>query len=149
MKERLTAIVGSVISAIVALLGFSGCDDSSSQLDMYGTPYGDFRVSGLVTDEEGAPVNKARIIVRPYGFGDRHYIPQKVDTLSTDMAGMYNGEISDFPSTKIVIVCEDPKGAYKTDSVEVKPKYENGDNGWYSGVATAEVNFKLKKEKEN
>lgn len=147
MKQRLAAIVGSIFSAIIAMLGFSAC---VAEL-MYGSPNGDFRVSGLVTDEEGAPVDKARVIVRPYGFGDGHYFLRdyECDTLSTDIAGKYRGEINGFPSKKIVIVCEDPQGGYQTDSVEVTPKYVNGDNDWYMGVATAEVNFKLKKAEEN
>ncbi len=147
MKQKITTIVGAVMSAIVAILGFSSCEAEY----MYGTPHGDFRVSGLVTDEEGAPVNKARIIVRPYGFGNGEFFlhDYECDTLVTDIAGKYRGEISGVPSKKVVIVCEDPQGGYQTDSVEVKPKYENGDHDWYEGAATAEVNFKLKKAEEN
>ena len=148
MKKKFASIIGSIFSAIIAMLGFSSCEAEY----MYGTPNGDFRVSGLVTDEEGAPVNKARVIVRPYGFGDGHYFlnDYECDTLSTDIAGKYRGELKRrSPSKKIVIVCEDPQGGYQTDSVEVNPKYEGGDHDWYMGAATAEVNFKLKKAEDN
>lgn len=145
MKSKLIAIIESLISAVIALLGFSSCDSEV----MYGSPNGDFRVSGLVTDEEGIPIDKARVIVRPYVFGDGMYYHHECDTLTTDLAGKYWGEINGIPSSKIVIVCEDPQGAYQPDSVEIKPKYENGDHDWYEGVATAEVNFKLNKAAEN
>ena len=145
MKQKLTAIVGSVVSSILAMLGFSSCSDVEA--DMYGTPHADFKVSGLVTDDEDAPVNKARVIIRPYEYYNGQYFLDKYqcDTLTTDVAGKYKGQITGFPSDKIVIVCEDPQGGYQTDSVEVKPKYENGDKSWFVGVATAEANFKLKK----
>lgn len=61
MKNRLTAIFGTLLSAIVSMLGFSAC---SSQADMYGSPYGDFKISGIVTDEADKPVAGARIMVR-------------------------------------------------------------------------------------
>ncbi len=151
MKHKFTAIFGSMISAIIAMLGFSSCSESDEPFEdiplMYGTPHAEFKFSGLVTDENGKPIDKARVIVRPYGYGDGHYILHQnaVDTVSTDVAGKYKGELSCFPSQKIVLVCEDPRGAYQTDSVEVRPKYENGDHNWDFGVAKAEANFKLKK----
>lgn len=147
MKQKFAAIVGSVVSYIIAMLGFASCSSDDVVEYMYGTPHADFQVSGLVTGEEDAPVNKARVIVRPYGYGDgQHFLNEHdCDTLTTDIAGKYEGQITSFPSDKIVIVCEDPQGGYETDSIEVKPKYENGSNNWFLGVATAEVNFKLKK----
>lgn len=146
MKQKLTAIVGPVISSILAMLGFSSCSDVEA--DMYGTPHADFKVSGLVTDDEDTPIDKARVIIRPYGHMDGQYFldEYQCDTLTTDIAGKYKGQITNiFPSDKIVIVCEDPQGGYQTDSVEVKPKYEKGGKKWFVGVATAEANFKLKK----
>lgn len=61
MRNKLAAIVGSVMSAIIALLGFSSCSEPEPEPvpDMYGSPYATFKVSGNLTDEIGELVGSA------------------------------------------------------------------------------------------
>ncbi|MBD5346273.1 MAG: hypothetical protein HDR92_03970 [Bacteroides sp.] len=148
MKQKLSAIVGSLMSVILGLLGFSSCDQSEPDdpmLLMYGSPYGEFKFSGLVTDEAGAPVEKARIIVRTVSDekGNYYYTPYGTDTVMTDNKGKYEGKMgTNFPSVRLL--CEDPSGQYKPDSTDLQLKYKDGE-GWFMGTASSVTNFKLKK----
>ena len=49
MKEKL-------LLAAASLLGFATACENKRTVDMYGTPYFDYKVKGKVTDKEGAPV---------------------------------------------------------------------------------------------
>lgn len=115
---------------------------------MYGCPHGTFKVSGNVTDEAGAPVAGAGIIVKILRSDEYPVWP--IDTLTTDKAGKYNGkEYSIYPEDDIRLVCEDPGGEFAPDSVTVDPHYTGGGKDWFIGTANERVDFKLKKaEKE-
>lgn len=131
------------MSAIMTILGFSACDEIGT--DMYGCPHATFKVSGNVTDEAGAPVSGAYVIVK--GVESRNFSNSwTIDTLSTNQAGVYKKDWQNFlPAEKIRFVCEDPGGEFASDSVTVEPHYTGGDKDWYVGEATERVDFKLKK----
>lgn len=136
------------MSAIIALLGFSSCssDDEPEEYSnlMYGCPYGTFKVSGTVTDEAGAPVGGANIILKDI-YSVSPFRIWTLDTLTTNNAGKYNKEFNTSPDHKIRLVCEDPGSKLAPDSATVEPHFKGGDNDWYKGTASERVDFKLKK----
>lgn len=153
MKQRIMGIVGSLISAIVSMLGFSGCDGGAASDEpgalMYGSPHGEFQFSGLVTDGSGTPIEKARVIVRTVKDEDGNYIhwPIICDTVFTDKAGLYKGEMKTSSATAMIL-CEDPAGHYRPDSTEVVLKYKDPGENMFVGTATAITNFSLSKTSE-
>lgn len=162
MKQRIKAIIGSLISAIVAMLGFSGCNGGEAPDEpgalMYGSPYGEFQFNGLVTDGSGSPIEKARVIVRTVVDEHGNYIHRPVicDTVFTDKSGMYKGAMRTNTDTAMIL-CEDPAGKYLSDSTEValkyisskQPEYKEFQGGdWFVGTATAKTNFTLRKVPE-
>lgn len=161
-EKRLTRIIGSLLTAVLGILGFSGCgenDGIDDRPDMYGTPYGDFQISGIVSDEEGAPVDSARVISRAHKFdGNDHdtengYMVHDEwynDTVYTDAKGHYLLEKSGLiPYGAVMVVVQDPKGGYESTYREVKLDYKGESyDGWYVGKAEATVDFTLKKKEE-
>lgn len=160
MKKEtlLTRIIGSMLTAVLALLGFSGCsetDGDGNMLLMYGTPQGEFQISGLVTDEEGAPLDSARVISRTYKYDGTDYETENGylvnnewynDTTYTDSKCHYLLEKSgSFPYGEVMVVVQDPKGGYESTYKEVKLDYQGKADGWYVGRAEATANFTLKK----
>lgn len=154
-KETLfTRIIGSMLIAVLALLGFSSCsetDGDDNMVYMYGTPQGEFQISGLVTDEEGEPLDSARVISRwfPYSGNDLEtengYAVRYADTAYTDSKGHYNLENKHTTNREVMMVVQDPKGGYESTFKTVKLEYKGGDGGWNIGKAEATANFTLKK----
>ena len=58
-----------MLSGALALLGFAGCsgdgDDFPEQPSLYGAPVNtmDYRVLGMVTDEDGKPLKDIQVII--------------------------------------------------------------------------------------
>lgn len=72
------------------------------------------------------------------------------DTLYTEETGEYLfKDDSAWPKMTYRVVCEDPDGIYKADSVDVKMTPTGGDGNWYGGSDSKEVNFKLTKKKDS
>ncbi|MBO5267177.1 MAG: radical SAM-associated putative lipoprotein [Muribaculaceae bacterium] len=150
IKQTIKKQFNLLLSAVLALLGFSACDSITGGGDepvMYGTPYGDYEISGLVTDEASTPLSNMRVIVSSAdskGVGYRHY---DADTVYTDEQGHYMVKNEGHSFSNRQVYCEDPAGVYEADSTVVKLDYKGG-SGWYQGEAVATADLKLKKKAE-
>lgn len=145
MKGKILTLLSAIMSGIISLLGFSACSNEI----MYGSPHGDFKVSGLVKSESGQPIQNVRIIIRKWSPGkDYLYVPGASDTVMTNVKGMYYDSGESSGETRMRVVCEDPSGAYESDSVEVRLDYKGGDHDWYIGKAEATADFTLRKAEE-
>lgn len=147
IKQKIKKHFNLLLSAVLALLGFSACDSINDTPQMYGTPHGDYEISGLVTDEASTPLSNIRVIVSSTdskGVGYRQY---DADTVYTDEKGHYVVENEGFSSSRRQVYCEDPAGVYEADSTIVKLDYKGG-SGWYHGKAVATADLKLKKKAE-
>ncbi|MDE6792417.1 MAG: radical SAM-associated putative lipoprotein [Muribaculaceae bacterium] len=148
MKFRFSTFLTTVFSSFLAFLGFSSCDnDNGSEISMmYGSPYGEFKFSGLVTDEEGNPIKDARVIVRTHTDEEGSFFMLDSDTVATNASGEYKGE-RDTWVHEARIVCQDPKGDFLPDSTVVALDYTKDRNEtWYMGTANVTTNFTLKKD---
>lgn len=157
--SRITMIVSTMLSSLLALLGFSGCDNEV--LVEYGTPHADFKITGLVDSGAGAPVAKARIITRQIKLKGTEDLPQDrdvngysliygCDTTYTDDAGRYTlMGYSYLSSREIEIVAEKPDDGYAPAYKLTELEYKGGDGRWNIGTATATINFTLQKDDTN
>lgn len=133
-----------LLSGALALLGFASCGEVACE---YGTPHADYEIKGKVQNEAKQPLEGMRMIVveNPSVTGETY--PGQRDTLYTGDAGEYLFEDNYTMTKKYRVVCEDPNGVYKADSVDVEMKPEHG-KGWYMGSDSKEINFELKKNEE-
>lgn len=149
-ESYLKRMVGSLLTAVLAILGFSSCKEEL----MYGTPHGEFEISGIVTDEAGDPMEGMRVISRSrrstgddseYGYSTT----ENCDTVYTDSKGHYVIEQETIAGPKwAFVLAEDPDGGYESAYEELNLKYHGGDHDWYFGKAVATADFVLKKTEE-
>lgn len=148
-KRKLLLITcNQVLSGALALLGFASCAEGEVPCE-YGTPHAKYEIKGKVCDEKEQPMEGMRLIVKgnPSGTGS-DYTGRK-DTVYTENIGEYTFK-DDYawPGTKYRVVCEDPTGVYKADSVDVEMEPGHRSSGWYHGSDSKKVDFELKKKEE-
>lgn len=146
-ENYLMRLVGALLTAVLAVLGLSSCNGEY----MYGTPHADFEISGIVTDEEGDPMEGVRVISRSRrdaGEGTDYGYSTTIDcdTAYTDAKGHYLIERTDVFGPKwVFVLAEDPEGGYGPEYEELHLKYQGGDHDWYDGKAVVTADFVLKK----
>ena len=67
MRKKVSCFSTRVWAGFLALLGFASCTSNEDPEDIpleYGTPTVGFQVQGVVTDEEGNPLEDIQVIVR-------------------------------------------------------------------------------------
>ncbi|MDR2890310.1 MAG: radical SAM-associated putative lipoprotein [Alistipes sp.] len=137
---------GKIISGLLALLGFAGCDDFGEQRDMYGTPHAEFEFKGAVTNEYNAPLRDVKIVVKS-GWNDN-----EIAVGITDSRGEYDIEFGDMGGSGITfsVVAEDIDGeanggkfATETETIEIEKEDYVGGDGWYIGKMAKTVDFVL------
>lgn len=67
MRKNVSCFSTRVWAGFLALLGFASCNSNEDPGDIpleYGTPTVGFQVQGVVTDEEGNPLEDIQVIVR-------------------------------------------------------------------------------------
>ena len=154
MKNKLSQLTQWLLTTVIALLGFSACDDKTDPLDyplMYGTPTADYKAEGIVTDEDGNHIKGIQIkaemksvltgdldsqIVYSDDSGkyatEKHYEKKLLTLTATDIDGEENG--GEFEEKVINLQ-------------EMIPLWDKTDaDGWYIGVYNYVVNFKLTKK---
>ena len=137
-----------LLSSALIALGFTSCEEME---DEYGSPSRDFQVKGVVTDENGKPIENIRVIIRnAYEYG---YSP---DTTYTDAQGNFSsnvirdyGFINEHTAYFDDIDGDANGGTFQSDSTSLNDmpskQTEKGD-GWYEGKYEFEVQKKLKKK---
>lgn len=149
LLSSLNRITSVLFSAIIALLGFSSCeDDGGMNVVMYGAPYGEFEVKGTVTDVDGNPLENTQIIIRPVNIDyeakehvDYYY---NCDTTYTDVSGQFKVNNEHGFSEYLRIVAHPANKTLESDSIRQKLHYSGGDNSWYMGKAKITQDFILK-----
>lgn len=154
MRKKVSCFSTRVWAGFLALLGFASCTSNEDPEDIpleYGTPTVGFQVQGVVTDEEGNPLEDIQVIVRRAYNNDY----RSGDTIYTDSKGAFAAE--KFVTTGSVpdeqkVYFNDENKVFKSDSILLKDmkleKIEEG-SGWSQGTYQATTEVKLKKaEKE-
>lgn len=151
------AFLNSVLGGILALLGFSSCDNTViGGMAMYGQPHADFTVKGTVTDEDGNPVEGIRTVVDSYlewtdHAGYEYSQLDLTDTLYTGSDGKVQMKSSIFDAGRLVVTLTDVDGEMNGGTFEEQViedlqvnKTKEGE-GWYTGAYEAEFKATLKK----
>ncbi|MBD5215196.1 MAG: hypothetical protein HDS78_01545 [Bacteroidales bacterium] len=118
-----------MLGAIIALLGFSACGE---ELCMYGTPSGEYEISGLVYGDDNEKLDGAMVTT---SMRDTIYTSEGKYTIKSPERT--------FPINKIEVKAE--KSGYKDQTKEVTLEYSGGKGSWYEGKAEAVQDFNLQK----
>lgn len=147
--KRINSVISDwlarVVAVVLAAFGFS-CGDNEAPC-MYGTPTGDFEVSGSVTDANDNPVEGAEIRVTKKDCPSTAY---SEGTTKTNSDGTYiMSKEGTIPHDVWKVVCIPPDDSLEPDSTNVRVKYvkikDKKDAWMYVGETSFEANFKLKK----
>lgn len=154
MKNKILTIANSLITLILAVIGFSSCGDDNGKYDLveYGTPTTDFNVTGKVTDSNGKPIKGIQVTVINGETSYKPYMPK----VYTDENGNYTTKDS-----TIVWIRDDMRvefddvdgeangGEFAKDSVvkaNMKQHKIKEGKGWYQGKYLFTANKTLKKK---
>lgn len=145
MKRRLLKKHNQLLAFILSLLGIGGactfsCCAYGTPVE-YGTPHATFKVYGKVTSEDNTEIPNARVVLQE-------------DTAYTNENGNYNVQVIEFPSNQDFLIefmdiDGNTNGAYQSKDTIVSfqdPVFENGENPWYSGETSKEIDIKLKED---
>lgn len=148
-KKQWLQICNRVMSGTLVLLGFTACNNASGGDEpcMYGQPHADYEIKGKVQNQDEQPVTDAQIIVKELDTQNRPW-RMHPDTVYVGKAGDYVYQNGGTNYGRFRVVCEDPSGVYESDSTDVEMHPTGGDNNWYIGHDSQEVNFNLKKKAE-
>ena len=153
------------LAGLLSLLGFTGCgkdNNGDGEISVeYGSPSSYFKVLGRVTNEQGQPLGGMRVVASEvtavWSKGPKQcYSGLLRDTVYTASDGSFVGIYSTFPADSVYIHMKIEDSAepsvYDSDSVTVgfaKGDLKGGDNHWFKGEATKEVDVKLKAKKKS
>ena len=141
-NHKLLKVANWLLAGILALLGFSACNDDEEQPDMYGTPHANFTIKGKVVN-----------LVEHHG--DNRSWFDTIPAVSTSSAGTFTYQFEEFPTDKLRIIATDidgpQNGSYEKDSTDLALSDNDykGRDGWYRGTVEKEINFNLKKKIKN
>lgn len=159
MKKKRIITVRTLLSGVLAMLGFAGCANSADASCEYGMPMVDYRVTGEVKDESGKPLPGIQVIVKDEALlgkeGAKPYQRYEGDTIYTDSKGAFQSAmiVSSYLKEQEVIFNDvDGKengGEFESvkmsvDDLESK-RIKKGD-GWYSGEYELKAKVQLKKK---
>ena len=158
MKKRIFS-VRTLLSGVLAVLGFAGCEKAWNGECEYGSPSVDYRVIGEVTDEAGKPLSGIRVIVQDKYLlskdGDYHTYYHEGDTVYTDAKGAFkSAKIHSGGIFQQRVVFDDVDGEanggeFRTVDMSIKDfdskQIEKGD-GWYDGEYELSTKVQMKKK---
>lgn len=167
--------IETLLSGILALLGFTGCSDDINTpneiICLYGSPSVGYRVFGTVTDKEGKPLKDIQVIIEnpkiaTYLDEEGKSILPKVDTVNmkilpdtvyTDEKGRFSG-LNTIASSlnKLTVEFRDIDGEANRGHFESKKLVENDFNkkqeqkaeGWSTGKFELSKTVKLNRKSE-
>lgn len=152
MKKR--KLGSRLLTGVLSVLGFVGCDGTGGNEDMYGCPIVGFQVKGTVISEDAEPLKGIQVIVRT----DWNNSAGGADTIYTDEKGEFKShELSEVAIEKQEVYFNDVDGeknggAFKPDSILLqkmdKKQLEKG-HGWYTGKFEFSTKVKLSKKEKN
>ena len=163
---KLMDVVNMLLTALVSVLGFAACHEEEDDSVEYGCPYSDYVINGTVTDEGGTPISNIRVVVSDLS---PDYTEEKADsmmkagemppfakTVRTDNNGRFvYTERNGYLNGQFAICLTDDDGAQNGGEFETtfistfgaeKKQTKKGDNNWFEGEFTFNVETKMKKK---
>ena len=143
----------AMLASLLSLLGY-GCSVEDGPV-AYGTPpYPDYVFKGLVTDEDGTPVEGVKTsLKRFYRTSDSVYV-EGVDSVQTDAEGLYKMQYkgTEYPAMKLIVEDIDGEangGDFQNDTLDVdfeKAVQTKKGGSRYEGTFEITKDIKLKKK---
>jgi putative lipoprotein (rSAM/lipoprotein system) len=150
-----------IITGLLALLGFSGCNIENDGPDMYGPPsvvmYGvpeaQFVAKGAVTDGEDKPIENIRVVLKIKDDEGHSYREGYRDTVYTDSKGEFRTDLRPVTEWPIELIAADIDGAENGGEFKEMTKEFAAEEGEWNDqeeVFVKQVDFTLTaKEDEN
>ncbi len=140
VQRRFWILSNALISAILALIGFSSCSET---LDEYGTPSADFKVMGNVSSKSNQQsIPGIRVVMNRdtvhtgadgnYVIIDKGAFPtnQTYEISFEDIDGTLNGSFMKYDT---IVEFEDPQ-------------FSGGNDSWYDGETAQTMNIQMEPE---
>jgi len=149
---RISKIYRMIISALLALLGFSCVNENGPFYAEYGVPSATYKAKGIVVSEsDNSPIKGICVELKRYARYDE-YGP--IGTAYTNSDGSFFLEGSEFPRQKLYVEFIDVDGKLNGSFVkmEIEADYTNktftgGSGHWYVGEAEIDLGtIKMKPE---
>jgi putative lipoprotein (rSAM/lipoprotein system) len=142
-----------IITGLLALLGFSGCDIEGplmygpGPVVMYGVPEAQFVAKGAVTDGEDKPIENIRVVLKIKDDEGHTYREGYRDTVYTDSKGEFRTDPRPMTGLPIELIAADIDGAENGGEFESVTKEFTAEGGEWNdsegGAFVTEVNFTL------
>ena len=152
MKHKIFRLYGAVLSVLLTVLGFSSCSKEELR-EEYGSPYADYIINGVVTDEEGNEIDGILVSAESYtDYSDgRHWYNH---ASKKTVYGEYYLSYRDYDiNTKLIVQDVDGEangGEFASDTIDIDyesaTKTKEGQGIWYGGVYGITKNIQLKKK---
>ena len=155
MKTKDFKLLRWLCSMVMVAMGFTACskDEPEEISVMYGTPYGEYKYEGIVTDEEGNPIQGINVTVQEYNDPIKN-----LTMVETDKSGSFTTDYIKRGSGRQTLIFTDIDGdanggdfeevRFNIHSLNNKVKIEDGEGDWDNGKwkVTADVELTLKSE---
>lgn len=156
MKTKDFKLLRWLCSMVMVAMGFTACskDEPEEISVMYGTPYGEYKYEGIVTDEEGNPIQGINVTVQEY-----NYSINNLTVVETDKSGKFTTDYIKWGTGgRQALIFSDIDGdanggdfeemRFNIHSLNNKVKIEDGEGDWDNGKwkVTADVELTLKSE---
>lgn len=148
MSRKIIKNYNRLLAFLLSILGvgstatFTACGPVGGGCE-YGTPHADFKISGVVIDEQNQKIQGIKVVMQ-------------YDSVYTDTDGKYKISVQEFPTDQtfpisFIDIDGDKNGKLQEldTMVEFKnPEFNNGSGSWYDGETSKEFNISMKNEKE-
>ena len=91
-NNKLLKVANWLLGGILALLGFSACNDEEELPLMYGTPHANFTIKGKVVNDESMPIPDIEIKCLVEHHGDNRSWFDTIPAVSTSAAGTFSDQ---------------------------------------------------------
>jgi putative lipoprotein (rSAM/lipoprotein system) len=146
MKKKRIKFFDKIIVTLLGFLGLLNSCNNNTQTCEYGTPHGEFELSGVITDTEANPIKRIQVVS----------VSRYPDTIYTNNEGKYEikRDYLDLENNTFHLKLEDIDGEenggdFGSKEIEVKvtenDRVEKG-SGWYKGkfVKTQDIELDRK-----
>lgn len=148
--KKLVSFYSRLLAALLAMLGFTNCDEDDGRVVAYGAPFADYKISGrVVSAENGAPIPGIRISLGfPISIADlpTDYFENRVLRTQTDQDGFFqfyeeNGHMDSRMRLWLHDVDGEENGLYQdaNQMIYILPSDFSGGKGWYTGLAVKDL----------
>lgn len=132
--------MNKIICSLIGMTGFyASCSKSEESSCEYGTPTASYSFKGIVTDENGLPIENVKVLEA------LNFI--RKDSCLTDKDGKFSIQSGETASSKILLSFT-KEGYNEKDTLFLHSEFEfkKGDGNWYIGNGEKEVNITLYKK---